>query len=76
MKRDSRKMNYGCAFLRTWIDPPHRIHDIFSDIVISGRSYEAFRGLDSKFHLHISHLLHFMLPHFLLLLTANNKQPD
>lgn len=48
----------------------------FSDIVIWGRSYEAFRGLDSIFHLHISHLLHFMLPHFLLPLTANNKQPD
>lgn len=46
MKRDSRKMNYGCASLRTWIDPPHRIHEIFSDIVILGRSFEAFRGLD------------------------------
>lgn len=76
MERDSRKINYGYAFLRTWIDPPHRIHETISDIVISVGSYEAFRGLDAIFHLHISHLLDFMLPHFLLLLTTNNKQPD
>lgn len=51
----------------------HTVSTEFSQIL---GIWEAFRDLDSIFHLHISRLLHFIRPHFLLLLTTNNKQPD